>query len=193
MFNFIFRAVFISKKIREYERQALSHEFEASELYLDIRNSKGLIDAEREDIEANEGDIKQDEFEIEKCKKATDEELFDGYQQQLLQDGKQAGEVPPLAQLRKENNEQITRLQQEIKNLKAANEGALERIKQHEMDLRGVRDPNGKVLKQGHNTRYQGHMAAAQKARIHGDELIKFLKKSHKNKIKLAEEKENED
>ncbi len=193
MFNFLFRRLTIAKKIREYERQALIHEFEASEIFLDIRNNKGLIDLEREDIKANEEDIKQDEFEIEKAKKATEEDLFEWYKDEQLEEGKQPIELPYnltpelTEKLNKDNNEYIGELQSEIKNLKSANDQALERIKMREMELAGVRDPNGKIIKAGHNSRYQGHMAAAQKARIHSDELRKFLKKTHANKIKLAD------
>ncbi len=195
MFNFIFRRWLIGKKIREYEKQALAHEFESSEIYLDIRNNKGLIDAENEDIKANSDDIKQDEFEIEKARKATDAELFEWYIDEQLEDGKDPKDLPTelnpqlILDLRKDNNEYIVQLQTEIKNLKASNESAGQRIKEREIELRGMLDQNGKVLKQGHNTRYQGHMAAAKKARIHADELKKFLRKTHANKIKLADEK----
>lgn len=202
MFNFIYRRWLVGKKIRDYERQALAHEFEASEIFLDIRNCKGLIDAEKEDIKANEDDIKQDEFDIDKIKKASDQELFDMYYLEQLENGvhpdeiiaeRGTGEFPAadlIDRLRKERNETIQKLQQGIKNLKAANEGALQRISEREAEMRGLRDAgSGKVIKPGHNSRYQGHIAAAQKARIHADELRKFLRKTHANKIKLADDK----
>lgn len=195
MFNFIYRRWLIAKRIREYEREALAHEFEASEVFLEIRNAKGLIDAEKSDIEANGADIKQDEFEIDRCKKYTDDELFEFYKDKLLHAAGPDSQMEPnqptpemMAKIRKDNNETISQLQQEVKNLKAANDNARESIKQREMELRGVIDRvTGKVVKQGYNTKYQGHIVASQRARIHAHELRKFLKKSQKSKIKLAD------
>lgn len=201
MFTFILRRLLIGKKIRSYEREALAHEFEASEVYLDIRNTKGLMDMEKKDIKDNEDDIKQNEFQIEKYKKATDVELRQLFKDYLLfnrlEQGKNDEEIlaagkevdaKSVEELRKDNNEVIGGLQRQIKDLKSANERALESIKQREAELRGIKEISGKIIKQGYNTRYQGHIAAAQKARIHAQELRKFLKKTHKNKIKLAEE-----
>lgn len=192
MFNFLYRKWRVGKIIRSYEDEALGHEVQASEIFLDIRNAKGLITAEQEDIKANEDDIKQDEFDIEKIKKASDDELFAMWDEAQLENGRQPSELeglrPALDELRKESNENIQQLQQEIKNLKAANDQARKNITEREMELRGVKDQAGKIIRQGHNTKYQGHIAAAQKSRIHADELKKFLKKSHKNKIKLADE-----
>ena len=177
MFNFIYRHWLIGKKLREYEREAVSHETECSELFLEIRNTKGLIDAEKADIKANDDDIKQDEFEIDSRRKSGDPELFEIYKENLITSSAGSATLPEvptpeiLAEARGQNNAEISKLQQEIKNLKAANDNARESIKQREMELRGVRDPNGKVIKQGLNTRYQGHMAAAQTARIHSGEV----------------------
>ena len=75
MLRFLLKKWLKYKKAYELERDAILTEFQQIGIILKIRNLKGLIEAHKTDIELNGKDIKDLEADVERRRRATDDDL----------------------------------------------------------------------------------------------------------------------